>query len=250
MASERRGDGRGGLPWGGSGRPPAAPGGPRVRIRDRPLRRCRPRPRGGRPQPLWWCGRRGFRRRRVSRYRHLHLRPEGAPAPLSLPGGRGFRGGLRSRRAAVPARRAQLHRWRLRQRRRHRPPRPARRLDGRARPHPELAAAQRRPRRARGPILVHRRHPRGGPGRPGLSHPGRRLGRLRQRRRPRPVRLQRVRGRPRPRGGGLPVPAVPQQRRCHFHRRRGGSRGRERPDRQGGGRRRLRQRWRPRHLRV
>ena len=120
---------------------------------------------------------------------------------------------------------------RLRQRRPARRAGAARRLDGRGRPVPDVAAAQPRRRlrfddvtKAAGLLRA-------------AADADRDLARLRRRRLPRPVRRQRVR-----RAGDRTRASSSQQPRRHVHRRRQGVRRRPRRLRQGRRQRRLRQR--------
>ncbi len=131
--------------------------------------------------------RRRHGRRRPPRPRDSRaLRPTRRSSYFRGEGRRDVRGRRGRARARLPARRPRPRRDRLRQRRRRRRLRPARRLDARRGPHPQVAAAERRPRE------LHRRDARGGPRRAGVPDAGRGLVRLRQRRRPRPLRRQRV----------------------------------------------------------
>ena len=137
-----------------------------------------------------------------------------------------------------PHRRAQHGHRRLRQRRPARRAGAARRLDGRGRPVPDVAAAQSR--RA----ALRRRDQGRRPAAP-AAVADRDVARFRRRRVPRSVRRQRVR-----RAGDQPVRALSQQPRRHLHRDRQGVRRRPGRLRQGRRQRRLRQRRRSRHLRV
>ena len=152
-----------------------------------------------------------------------------------------LRGADRGQRPRRHHRRPEPGAHRLRQRRPARHPGAARRLDGRGRAVPGLAAAQSRR------LAILGRDEGGRPGRRRGADADRGVVRLRRRRLARPVRRPRSHD---PAQRALRQPPVPQQSRRHVHRRDHGGRHRRRRLRQGGRARRLRQRRPARPLPV